>query len=286
MNLSYILLGLTVSISLFMKNRNFVVLAIVITTISAFVQGIVNIVGISMILFFFVVCQVYFSKDALNKHLKNLLYIVIIILVGCAISHVIPGFSNALVIEKLRVSELSSPFSMYLNFDKIIIALILYVTGKLFLLEKFIDKKSIQQTLFCLLLCVVVILIPGLLLGYIQFDPKVPDILWLWMFNNLLFVAIGEEIIFRGFVQNSLKSFLGKKAENNYLHIIIASIVFGLLHFKGGIVYVLLASIAGGFYGYTYDKTNRIFCAAIVHFGLNLVHLLIFTYPSSILVHR
>ena len=286
MNLSYILLGLTVLISLFMKNRDFIVLAIVITTISAFGQGIVNIVGISVLLFFFVVCQIYFSKDALNKHLKNLLYVVIVILLGCAITHIIPGFSNALVIEKLRISELSSPFSMYLNFDKTIIALILYVTGRLFLLEKFLDKKSIQQTLFSLLLCLVVILIPGLLLGYIKFDPKVPDILWLWIFNNLLFVAIGEEIIFRGFVQNSLKSFLGKKAVNNYIHIIIASIIFGLMHFRGGIVYVLLASIAGGFYGYTYDKTNRIFCAAIVHFGLNLVHLLMFTYPSSILVHR
>lgn len=282
MNLSYVLLGLTVFISLFMKNRNFIVLAILITTVSAFLQGIVSIIGIIVLVFFFALCQTYFSKSTLNKYLKTLLYAVIIILLACVITHSIPGFSNALVIDRLYVSTLSTPFSMYLNFDKTIIALILYVTSGLFLLEEPLNKKSIQQTLFSLLLCIGVILTPGLLSGYIKFDPKVPDILWLWMFNNLVFVSISEEVIFRGFVQNSLKSFLSKKAVSNYLHVIIASIVFGLMHFKGGVVYILLASVAGGFYGYTYDKTNRIVCAAIVHFGLNLVHLMIFTYPASV----
>ncbi|MFU7503008.1 MAG: hypothetical protein ACE1S7_06395, partial [Candidatus Tisiphia sp.] len=34
-------------------------------------------------------------------------------------------------------------------------------------------------------------------------------------------------------------------------------------------------------YGYTYDKTNRIICAMMVHFGLNLFHLMLFSYPAA-----
>lgn len=284
MNLSYILLGITVLMCLFTKSRNLMILGIFVVTVSAFCQGIVSPVGIIALLFFSVICHVYFSNNARNKYWRGVLCAIIVTFVVCIMMHIIPGFSNALVVNKVHISRSSSLFSMYLNFDKIITALILYVTGKLFLLERFIDKKSMYQTLYSLLLCTAVLLVPGLLSGYIKFDPKVPDILWLWVFNNLLFVAIGEEIIFRGFVQNSLKSFLGQKVANNYLHVIISSIIFGLAHFRGGIIYVLLASIAGGFYGYTYERTNRIFCAAIVHFGLNLVHFMMFTYPAAILI--
>ncbi len=285
MNLSYALLSLTVMLCLFTKNKHFMLSAIFVTTIAALYEGVITSpIAICAILSLYAMCHTYFYHDTLNKYLRAILFAVIIIFITSFIMHMIPGFSNILVIDKVRVSLLSAPFSMYLNFDKTIIALIIYVTSKLFISETYPDKKSIIQTLFTLLVCVVVILIPGLLLGYIKYDFKIPDILWLWVFNNLLFVTFGEEVIFRGFVQNSLKSFLSTKMTNNHLHVVIASLIFGLSHFKGGIVHIVLASIAGGFYGYTYEKTNRISCAMIVHFGLNLVHLIFFTYPAAMVV--
>jgi membrane protease YdiL (CAAX protease family) len=90
---------------------------------------------------------------------------------------------------------------------------------------------------------------------------------------------MAEEVIFCGFVQTHLKKFLNEKTNFRTLHITITSLIFGLAHFKGGVLYVILASICGWFYGYAYERTNRILCAMLVHFGLNLIHLTLFTYP-------
>nr|WP_245207581.1 CPBP family glutamic-type intramembrane protease [Rickettsia fournieri] len=38
--------------------------------------------------------------------------------------------------------------------------------------------------------------------------------------------------------------------------------------------------MCGFFYGYAYYKTDKILCSVIVHFGLNLCHVLLFTYPA------
>ncbi|AFD19444.1 MULTISPECIES: CPBP family glutamic-type intramembrane protease [spotted fever group] len=44
--------------------------------------------------------------------------------------------------------------------------------------------------------------------------------------------------------------------------------------------YIALSTICGFFYGYAYYKTGKILCSVIVHFGLNLCHVLLFTYPA------
>ena len=43
---------------------------------------------------------------------------------------------------------------------------------------------------------------------------------------------------------------------------------------------ILFAGTAGLFYGYTYQKTKRIEASMLVHFCLNMVHFLMFTYPN------
>lgn len=62
----------------------------------------------------------------------------------------------------------------------------------------------------------------------------------------------------------------------------LSSLLFGLAHFKAGLAYMIFASIAGAFYGLTYQKTRRILCSILVHFGVNLIHLIFFTYPATI----
>ncbi|WP_338140494.1 CPBP family intramembrane glutamic endopeptidase [Cardinium endosymbiont of Oedothorax gibbosus] len=101
--------------------------------------------------------------------------------------------------------------------------------------------------------------------------------------HNFFLVCMEEEIIFRGFLQNALQNALKNYTSKNELWaIIITSSVFGMVHFQGGLTYIGLATIASVCYGYTYYKTGKILCSMIVHFGLNLLHLLLFTYPMAI----
>jgi CAAX protease family protein len=125
-----------------------------------------------------------------------------------------------------------------------------------------------------------VILIPlGTALHFIRFDPTVAH----W--KSLPGVAIGiflltawpEELLFRGLLQNCLSSTLSSETGGW----IAASVVFGFAHITNNGAfpnwrYVILAIIAGIFYGRTWRKTNSIFASAIVHGLVDTVWHLLF----------
>ena len=95
----------------------------------------------------------------------------------------------------------------------------------------------------------------------------------------LFFTAWPEEFLFRGLLQN----LLSRATTSDTVGWIAASILFGLshitnLHFPNW-RYVLLASIAGLFYGWTWRKTNSIFASALVHAGVDILWHVLFITP-------
>jgi uncharacterized protein len=54
--------------------------------------------------------------------------------------------------------------------------------------------------------------------------------------------------------------------------------VFGLAHFGSGLPMIVLASLAGIAYGLAY-RYRGLLASAFAHVGLNLFHILLFTYP-------
>ena len=80
-----------------------------------------------------------------------------------------------------------------------------------------------------------------------------------------LFTAWPEEFLFRGLLQNMLS----RASKSDLAGWWTASLVFGFSHITNGGFpnwrYVVLASIAGFFYGWTWRKTGSIFASAIVH---------------------
>jgi uncharacterized protein len=111
------------------------------------------------------------------------------------------------------------------------------------------------------------IVIPlGLLMGFLHFHPEMPRPFMLpaaWMFT-FVFVALPEELFFRGLVQNLLERRMGR-----YVALLVASILFGISHFnKRGTFnwrYVLLATIAGLFYGRAWRHQKRLLASSITH---------------------
>jgi uncharacterized protein len=118
------------------------------------------------------------------------------------------------------------------------------------------------------------IVIPlGLLLHFIHFHPGWPQA-WLapipaWIFT-FIFVALPEELFFRGLVQNLLERRLGRISA-----LVVASVLFGLSHFNKGAHfnwrYVLLATIAGLFYGRAWRDKRRLFASSITHASVDTV---------------
>ena len=84
-----------------------------------------------------------------------------------------------------------------------------------------------------------------------------------------MFTAWPEELLFRGLLQN----FLSRASKSEMAGWWTASVLFGFSHITNGGFpnwrYVILASIAGLFYGWTWKKTGSIFASALVHAGVD-----------------
>jgi hypothetical protein len=107
----------------------------------------------------------------------------------------------------------------------------------------------------------------GLALGFLHLHRHV-DHPWLivpaWIFT-FIGVALPEEIFFRGWMQNLLERRIGRTAS-----LLVTACLFGLAHFNKRTTffnwrYVLLAALAGIFYGRAWRQDRRIGASAITH---------------------
>jgi len=107
----------------------------------------------------------------------------------------------------------------------------------------------------------------GLALGFLHWHGHIEHPLMLplaWLFT-FFFIALPEEIYFRGWMQNLLERRIGRTAS-----LLLSSAIFGLSHFNKRTAffnwqYVVLAAIAGIFYGRAWRAERRIGASAITH---------------------
>jgi hypothetical protein len=95
----------------------------------------------------------------------------------------------------------------------------------------------------------------------------------------LLFTAWPEEFLFRGLLQNML----ARSTKSDFAGWWTASVLFGFSHITNlgfpNWRYVILASIAGFFYGWTWRKSGSIFASAIVHALVDVLWHFLFRVP-------
>ncbi len=202
---------------------------------------------------------------------------VFIILAVALAMHWLPGFYNGRGIDPHRITDDAAPFTMYLNQDKPLIGFWLllvcpWIVGRRSL------RLSVYATALALPLSAVLALGGALLLGMISWAPKWPDQAGLWVLNNLLLVTLVEEALFRGYVQGGLSRHFKHLPYGENLALLLASLLFGVAHAGAGWQWVLLAGLAGVGYGLAY-RFGGLGAAIATHFGLNLLHFALFTYP-------
>ena len=100
----------------------------------------------------------------------------------------------------------------------------------------------------------------GEVTGFIHFHSGVPRVgnVIAGILLTFLLIAIPEELFFRAILQNLLETRIVRTAA-----LLVAATLFGLSHFNHGAGfnwrYVLLASIAGIFYGRAWQAERQIF---------------------------
>jgi len=107
----------------------------------------------------------------------------------------------------------------------------------------------------------------GLSLGFLHWHggwPGIAPIAGAWLFT-FLFIAVPEELFFRGWLQNLLEKRLGR-----YGALFLTACLFGLAHFNKRAAlfnwqYVLMAALAGIFYGRAWRAERRVGVSAVTH---------------------
>ncbi len=122
-------------------------------------------------------------------------------------------------------------------------------------------------------LCMPIALALGLTLGFLHAHkvwPGSASIAEAWIFT-FFFVAVPEELFFRGWMQNLLEKRLGRTSA-----LLATACLFGLAHFNKRTTgfnwrYVVLAVLAGIFYGRAWRAERRVGASAVTHATIDAV---------------
>jgi uncharacterized protein len=130
-------------------------------------------------------------------------------------------------------------------------------------------KRGLRELLFF----TPVVLSLGLALGFIHPHaswprPRTAALRWVAIF---FFTAVPEELFFRAWIQNLLERRVGRRAA-----LLIASVLFGFSHFNKRSAhfnwrYVILATIAGVFYGRAWRENRRVPASSITHASVDWI---------------
>ena len=163
----------------------------------AIVFGYANVISLAYTIIFGVIVYLYFKTNHIAYFLLTL-----ILTVQLLIYFQFIGFNNYQVLNKVVITCGAVPFSLYFNFDKVLIGIFILAFGYTNQNKGF--KTDIKKLLIHLALSVAVLLLIAQLLGYTRFEPRIPYFTIEWVPVNLFFVCTAEEALFRMLIQQEL----------------------------------------------------------------------------------
>ncbi len=201
--------------------------------------------------------------------------------------HAIPGFRNPLVLEGVAWRPGDPAFSLRASFDKACAALLLLAT----VVPRCTDLAAARALVAPVGLAALLSTAAALGLGWAwgltepalswPAVPGHPQAVATFLALNLLVTCLAEEAFFRGLIQSALMKRWGDWGTTGLIAAIaLPAALFGLAHLAGGPKMALLATVVGLGSGWAFARTRCIEAAVLVHFAVNAVHLLAFTYPA------
>ena len=279
-SLPFLLLWAAFGVTMFLGDRWVGPALLALSLASAIGAGIVEWAGAAAIALLWGACLAA-VRPSLSMPLRALAWSVVVISAAALATHQVPWIHNVLVLDAVSVSASAADYTLYWNYDKGFAGVLLYALCVQPQAET-AWNRAIVATGAIAFLTVAAVSIPALATGFVAWDPKWPAILGLWAPANLLVTCVAEETFFRGLLQRQVgRALRGRVPGAALVAIAAAAAAFGAAHLAGGTAYALLAALAGIGYGAAYHLTGRVEAGILVHFILNLTHLLLFTYPFA-----
>ncbi len=253
------------------------VLPFAVALMLALAGGLVDAWGLAAIVGFAAACLL--QHHAPGTAPRAVALAVVLVISAGLLAHALPGFANPRVLDAVQPSADSLPYTKYLNFDKGVMGLLL-----LGLVAPQRTARRSRVPLAPLLarfaLVAAVVMAATVAVGFARWDPKLPAWWALWTWSMVFLTALPEEAVFRHVIQGGLQDWLGGTSRARWTAMAAGGALFGLAHLAGGWTYVALATLAGLGYGWIYAASGSIAASILAHTGLNLIHLLLFSYPA------
>jgi membrane protease YdiL (CAAX protease family) len=192
---------------------------------------------------------------------------------------VLPGFVRIELVPAQVLSQGAVPYALAVGFPKVTAGILILGLINPSLISPSGLGRVLASALPVFIVTTVLVIVCALALGYTRFDAHWHELFIPWAVVNLFSTCLGEEAFFRGFVQRELGTAGPNRALWGGLALIVAAVMFGLVHYAGGVNYVIAGVVAGLGYGLAFLRTQRIEAAMLVHFGVNATHFLLFVYP-------
>jgi len=223
---------------------------------------------------------VYYYHVATVNHHRVISTVVLVIFSILFATHNMPGFGTITFYEDVFISDKKGTSSLRFYADKPLIGFMLLLKHRDNLCNTFAEYYAAVKRIFApLVLGIVAIYIIGYAIGFVRFDITIGILLIPWLFRNLFFTVIAEEMLLRGVVQDQLEHVF-KSSLAPWIALAVASSLFGLVHLYAGWGLAVLATFAGVLYGYVYIHTRKIETAFLAHITLNVGTAALFYYPS------
>lgn len=188
-----------------------------------------------------------------------------------------PGFRNPVLFDAVRWSADAAAFTQHLNFDKGSVGLALLVAWRARAPRAVPGRVPVVAGV--VLATLVLVFTAATLAGVVRPAPKWSAPLALFLLVNLALTCVAEEGVFRTLLQDPLAG----RAGNRWRVAVAAAasaLLFGLAHAAGGPAMGLLAGLSGLGAATAYALTRRLEVPILLHFSVNAVHALGFTYPA------
>lgn len=199
-------------------------------------------------------------------------------------SHSWPGFNNVEIWQQQFAPE-SISHSFYWNWDKLFVAVallpwLLLRDGRSHSGPEFGRRQPLGLLLAIFALTIALSFAAAFALGLIEWQSKWglieqqwPQLL-LFALSMLVIVVTAEECVFRGMLQHCACRYLSAWGV-----LIISGLFFGAVHVGFSPLFAIVAGVAGLGYCAIYYFSASILWSIALHFGLNVIHFLFFSYP-------
>ncbi|MES2211609.1 MAG: CPBP family intramembrane glutamic endopeptidase [Pseudomonadota bacterium] len=248
-----------------------------------FAVGILSLIALETTAFFLIATHIAFKSK--TPFFRMVGYLATLLSSGAILLNLIPGFEPWIIGQNLQLSQRAIPFTHVVAYQYGVLVVCILGSGAVPILKRKIDwVLMLRQHLWIAVIACVSLGAITWSTNYVGWDFTWTPYFYLWAFTNFFFICAGEEAVFRGLIHSHLQKHLGRWKGHHinpgeWLALFIATGLYVLRHAYEGELIMLFTGVAGLFISYAYMRYRSVEGAMFVHFAINSIQFLAFTYP-------